>query len=449
MQHITLIFICIFVGVAFTHAKLPRSPYQIIKQQMGGVGTEVYEENGLRLYHCFAQNAPAGGVTDTSSDFRLYSGYLVVGGCPLKIVRRSPFHYQKGVEISTSIRVCFDIEIDSSTIADSISMYAICDNRGGSINNDVGIDIRHNPESDSISITPKSILSNNYRYLVEVSTGLKEAIDGFSLEVPECWKFTTIIDPNADNVASCSDNEKLKIEIPGGAFSDDFYVKISSNPLDQPINVSPEHIQEAIQKAASNNIANEILGYYEFVPFDNADGKIDGRPLKSLFLSLPFLLSGAQRAISQSERASLRLRKNINLYRLNEENKLWVRVPGASVDFNNSVVNASVLSFGTYALFVDPYYYVGDAFAYPVPFSPNDNANHTRITFTNLASRCTIKIFTISGELVKELYVTDIHNGEYAWDVKNSQGKALASGVYLYLIESLQDKKTGKIMVIK
>ena len=145
----------------------------------------------------------------------------------------------------------------------------------------------------------------------------------------------------------------------------------------------------------------------------------------------------------------MRLRKNINLYRLNEDKKLWVRLPGVSVDAENSLIRGAIPYFGTFAMFVDPDYYLGDAYAYPVPFSPNENPNHKTITFTNLASKCTIKIFTVSGELVNEFEETD-GDGEYVWnDVKNETGESLASGVYVYLIESKQDKKTGKLMIIK
>ncbi|MBI3292656.1 MAG: hypothetical protein HYZ73_07620, partial [Elusimicrobia bacterium] len=70
------------------------------------------------------------------------------------------------------------------------------------------------------------------------------------------------------------------------------------------------------------------------------------------------------------------------------------------------------------------------------------------ITFTNLTSECTIRIYTLTGELVRELR----HQGglpSFRWDVTNDQGEAVVSGVYLYDIRSLNDSKQGKLMIIR
>ena len=90
--------------------------------------------------------------------------------------------------------------------------------------------------------------------------------------------------------------------------------------------------------------------------------------------------------------------------------------------------------------------------------------------FTNLPSRCTLRIFTLSGDLVFE---TDFdgatYHGEgargvyfpkrdigvdpptlagttYAWDMVSRQGQAVATGLYLY---SVEDRATGKRTVGK
>lgn len=86
------------------------------------------------------------------------------------------------------------------------------------------------------------------------------------------------------------------------------------------------------------------------------------------------------------------------------------------------------------------------AHCYPVPFKPS--AGHTKITFTALARSARIRIYTISGELVRTLAKED--SGQtLAWDVLNARGSAVNSGVYLWLIESPTQKKKGKLMIIR
>ena len=86
------------------------------------------------------------------------------------------------------------------------------------------------------------------------------------------------------------------------------------------------------------------------------------------------------------------------------------------------------------------------AHCYPVPFKPS--AGHTKITFTNLTRFARIRIYTISGELVRTLDKTDTSD-KLVWNVRNARGSAVDSGVYLYLIESAVEAKKGKLMIIR
>lgn len=85
------------------------------------------------------------------------------------------------------------------------------------------------------------------------------------------------------------------------------------------------------------------------------------------------------------------------------------------------------------------------AHCYPVPF--RQSAGHTRITFTGLTRAAKVRIYTVSGELVRSLDKND--SGETLdWDVKNSRGQSVASGVYVYVVKSGALKASGKLMVI-
>ena len=86
------------------------------------------------------------------------------------------------------------------------------------------------------------------------------------------------------------------------------------------------------------------------------------------------------------------------------------------------------------------------AHCYPVPFKPT--AGHTKITFTGLTKSARIRIYSISGELVCALDKSDAGDS-IDWNVHNSQGSAVDSGVYLYLIKSAKQTKKGKLMIIR
>lgn len=86
------------------------------------------------------------------------------------------------------------------------------------------------------------------------------------------------------------------------------------------------------------------------------------------------------------------------------------------------------------------------AHCYPVPFKPS--LGHTKITFTNLTYSARIRIYTLSGELVRVLDKND-SGKTLDWDVRNARDSAVDSGVYLWLIENAVQKKKGKLMIIR
>ncbi|OGR75077.1 MAG: hypothetical protein A2X32_10295 [Elusimicrobia bacterium GWC2_64_44] len=88
---------------------------------------------------------------------------------------------------------------------------------------------------------------------------------------------------------------------------------------------------------------------------------------------------------------------------------------------------------------------LGAAHCYPVPFRQSDG--HTKITFTGLTRAAAVRVYTVSGELVRALEKNDA--GETLdWDLKNSRGQAVVSGVYVFTVKSGSQKNTGKLMVI-
>lgn len=89
------------------------------------------------------------------------------------------------------------------------------------------------------------------------------------------------------------------------------------------------------------------------------------------------------------------------------------------------------------------------AHVFPNPFVPS-RGYADKVTFSQLTAMCTIRVYTLSGELVKEIKKDDSTDRTPWAPVNNMGGQPLASGVYLWSIESSEGQvKTGKFMVIK
>jgi hypothetical protein len=78
-----------------------------------------------------------------------------------------------------------------------------------------------------------------------------------------------------------------------------------------------------------------------------------------------------------------------------------------------------------------------------------------RIRFVNLPPRCTIRIYTLDGDLVKELihYKDDLALDAtyHEWDLISRNTQAVVSGIYLYSVEDEDtgDTQVGKFVIIK
>jgi hypothetical protein len=90
---------------------------------------------------------------------------------------------------------------------------------------------------------------------------------------------------------------------------------------------------------------------------------------------------------------------------------------------------------------------------YPNPYSKSKSTKQI-ITFANLTKTAKIFIFSLTGESIIELNETD-GNGGIEWDLKDSKGYDIPSGIYIYKVEGKNslgadtDSKTGKFAVVK
>jgi hypothetical protein len=73
------------------------------------------------------------------------------------------------------------------------------------------------------------------------------------------------------------------------------------------------------------------------------------------------------------------------------------------------------------------------------------------IHFINLPSQCTIRIFNVSGALIKKIeHNTTYENGTEIWDVLSDEKFEIAYGIYVYHIDAPGiGQKTGTFAIIK
>ena len=73
-----------------------------------------------------------------------------------------------------------------------------------------------------------------------------------------------------------------------------------------------------------------------------------------------------------------------------------------------------------------------------------------RIDFVNLPGNCTIRIFTLSGDLVDTVYNRDGDTRE-TWDILSKDVQAITSGIYLFSVSPTSggDNYIGKFVIIK
>jgi len=70
------------------------------------------------------------------------------------------------------------------------------------------------------------------------------------------------------------------------------------------------------------------------------------------------------------------------------------------------------------------------------------------IAFTNLPDKCTIRIYTLDGNLVKTIEHTNGQGTEF-WDLRTFSNQLIATGVYIYHVTSDAGERVSKFAVVR
>jgi hypothetical protein len=73
-----------------------------------------------------------------------------------------------------------------------------------------------------------------------------------------------------------------------------------------------------------------------------------------------------------------------------------------------------------------------------------------RIAFFNIPAECKIRIYTETGELIKEILHTNGSGDEY-WNSNTSSGQVIVSGIYIVIFENMRtgERAIKKLAVIR
>lgn len=443
-------------GTLLIAAVMSGGLFQMFKTLIGsGGGSSKVAGGPFTLAHNVGQS---NAKTMTGGAFELSSGYngqpaaagagpqagnvtipsaVVVGGLFL------------GVPLNAAFSISFDDAMDPASLQAASSLTAQRDKDGYSIQSPVAITVSYDAPSNTVTLTPNALLDNNNLYLLRISTDARSA-SGVALAAALTRQFETLFDNAQSNVfADLSGTTRLIV--PPQAIPAPGYFVIKTDPEQDPYRIDPAIIREANGKIVSDYGAFRTpIVVREINIFDASGALIEISPSKAASLVMEYQDNG--QGVLQADRPPVRV-STLSMWMLDENRKLWVKLPGSLLDAQARTVAAPVTHVSVFALIGDADTDVSQVFAYPTPWKPKAG-NSSRygtladgITFTSLPSLGTLRIYTLSGELVASI---EHANGlpTEKWMGTNSLGSPVASGVYLWEIRSGSNRKTGKLMVV-
>ncbi len=138
----------------------------------------------------------------------------------------------------------------------------------------------------------------------------------------------------------------------------------------------------------------------------------------------------------------------LRFYYLNEITQRWEEKENHKINTSEKWISLDVANLSVYGVMIKERDDFSDLVVYPNPFKPDKSVNNT-IKFINLPDEVTLRIFNIAGQKVYKKDYADTRGG-IEWDGKNNNGRSVASGFYIYLLED-EDGETerGKISVLR
>lgn len=231
--------------------------------------------------------------------------------------------------------------------------------------------------------------------------------------------FAVIIPSNSTTTIS---QDRVRLNIEGETFDQPFYLRIIPEPQE------PErYIADAAFKQACHAFKQLPRATYKIEALNtNSSLPVTLKSDKKVRLTLPY------------EEVSGINQETIHLYQLKD--RIWQEL-SSEVDRANHYVSAQIDQLGYFTIAGSP---IESSIieVYPNPFRPDNN----QISFVGLSDNTTIKVYDLAGDLVCQ----ETANQRWDWNVQDEEGKAVASGVYIYTIsQGGEIKQVGRLAIIR
>lgn len=413
----------------------------------------------------YSMGLPQGAVARMSGGaFELNGGFIpsIGGGVPPSVAQaldptRVRYDAVTGVFVGYKpgdpLQIVFAQAMDPSTLPNGILLERVHDPVGVPMAapEAVAFIVGYDPGTFAAAVTPVGgLLAYNSTYRLTLSTMIADA-SGTPFTAPAVSTFSTLAASALDNAVVAAD-AMTKVDVPAAAAAQDFYVVMRVDPLSSPERMDVSAYHDAVRKAETSYspyLKPVPGGVREFTAYGR-DRSLLSQFSRPVTVEIPYKDDDGDGVIDGTSppiRAKL-----LAVWWLDEPRKLWVRLPNPVVDPVRKVVSARTTHFSAFALIGAQDTSLDLVRVYPIPFRPNAG-DPTRfglasegIHFDNLPDTAEIKIYTLTGRLVK----TILHQGiaEKRWPALNEDGEKVASGVYRWVIRSGSNTRTGKLMVI-
>lgn len=350
-----------------------------------------------------------------------------------------------GIPGNGTVPLQFANEMSTTSLQSSAQLTAVTDSLGNAVSLPQTFTVSYSTVTRIYSFQPSGgTWPKGVLYQLAISTNAQD-INGLPLAGATTYYFSTNRDFAAENVVPFVSDPGVKVRIPANVFPSDYFIVISSNIATAGVNTATNALKSLGQGL---NVVKTV----EIDPYDGLANRFTAGLNGQITLTLPFtsanghgLVDGSNPPVPAS---------SLDIWSLDENRNLWVRQPGSNVDIAAGQVSVTMGHFTIDALIGALSTDVGAVYAFPVPFRPNAGNTArfgswaTGITFTNLPSTGKIRIYGVSGALMREM---DITTNPQVWDVKNSNGQNLASGLYIWEVTSggSTNRKTGKLAIIE
>jgi len=248
--------------------------------------------------------------------------------------------------------------------------------------------------------------------------------------------FQTAMDKTEANTI---DESGVQVQVPANALAADGRVDVSTAVPTAAMAAATRKLQQGTGDALRAPVPGAVMN---LTLYDDAGARVDGALNAPATVTMPYTDADNDGRVDGTQV----LARTLSVHVLDETRAYWERLPSSSVDLAAKKVTARTPHFSVFALIGQLDTDLSAVNVFPVPF--RRQAGHTAITFAGIGQGTRIRVYSVSGELIREIDApADV--GLVDWDVTTNRGVPVASGVYFYTIESGSNMMKGKLIILR